>query len=184
MKSWLQRMSAFLPVLVVAATAAAITAVAAVVPGRALAQSPDFKIGYVNSERILRDSVPARAATQKLEAEFAKRDKELQEMGARLKATAERFEKDAPVLTETDRARRQRELADLDREFQRKQRELREDLNQRRNEEIQSLLDRAQKIVRQIADQEKFDLIVQDAVFFSPRVDITEKVLRVLNNGK
>lgn len=175
MKSWL-RVSAFLPLLLAAA--------AAVPAGRALAQSADFKIGYVNSERILRDSAPARAATQKLEQEFAKRDKELQEMGARLKSTAERFEKDAPVLTETDRARRQRELADLDREFQRKQRELREDLNQRRNEEIQSLLDRAQKIVRQIAEQEKFDLIVQDAVFFSPRVDITEKVLRVLNNGK
>jgi outer membrane protein len=176
MKSWLVRVSAFLPMLIAAAAATA--------PDRAAAQSSDFKIGYVNSERILRDSAPARAATQKLEAEFAKRDKELQEMGSRLKATAERFEKDAPVLSEGDRARRQRELADLDREFQRKQRELREDLNQRRNEEIQSLLDRAQKIVRQIADQEKYDLIVQDAVFFSPRVDITEKVLRVLNNGK
>lgn len=174
MKSWLQRVSAFLPLLAVGMFA-----------GAAHAQAPtDFRIGYVNSERILRDSAPARAATQKLEAEFRQRDRELQEMGARLKATAERFEKDAPVLSESDRARRQRELADLDREFQRKQRELREDLNQRRNEEIQALLDRAQKIVRQIAEQERYDLIVQDAVFFSPRVDITEKVLRALNNGK
>ena len=72
----------------------------------------------------------------------------------------------------------------MDREFQRRQRELREDLNQRRNEELQALLQRAQAIVRQIAEQEKFDLIVQDAVYFSPRVDITDKVLRVLNNGK
>ncbi|MFN9185599.1 MAG: OmpH family outer membrane protein, partial [Betaproteobacteria bacterium] len=83
-----------------------------------------------------------------------------------------------------DRNRRQRELAELDRDLQRRQREFREDLNQRRNEELQGLLERAQRIVRQIAEQEKFDLIVQDAVFFSARVDITDKVLRALNNGK
>ncbi len=148
------------------------------------ASAQDLKIGYVNSERILRDSQPARAATQKLEQEFAKRDRELQDLGTKLKQSAERFEKEAPVLSETDRNRRQRELAETDREFQRRQREFREDLNQRRNEELQVLLERAQRIVRQIADQEKYDLIVQDAVFFSPRVDITDRVLRTLNNGK
>jgi outer membrane protein len=149
-----------------------------------LAHAQEFKIGYVNSERILRDSAPARAATQKLEQEFAKRDRDLQEMGARLKQQAERFEKDAPVLSEADRSRRQRELAEMDRDLQRRQREFREDLNTRRNEELQGLLERAQRIVRQIAEQEKFDLVVQDAVFFSPRVDITDKVLKALNNGK
>ncbi len=148
------------------------------------ASAQDLKIGYVNSERILRDSQPARVATQKLEQEFAKRDRELQDLGTKLKQSAERFEKEAPVLSETDRNRRQRELAETDREFQRRQREFREDLNQRRNEELQVLLERAQRIVRQIADQEKYDLIVQDAVFFSPRVDITDRVLRTLNNGK
>jgi outer membrane protein len=151
-------------------------------PAPAAAQ--DIKVGYVNSERILRDSAPARVATQKLEAEFAKRDRELQEMGAKLKAQAERFEKDAPVLSETDRGRRQRELAEMDRDLQRRQREFREDLNQRRNEELQGLLERTQRLVRQIAEQEKYDLIIQDAVFFSSRVDITDKVLRGLNNGK
>ncbi|MCU0950181.1 MAG: OmpH family outer membrane protein [Burkholderiaceae bacterium] len=164
----------------IVATAAA--AVIALAPAPATAQ--ELKVGYVNSERILRDSVPARAATQKLEQEFAKRDRELQDMGQRLKAQAERFEKDAPVLAESERAKRQRELAEMDRELQRRQREFREDLNQRRNEELQGLLERAQRLVRQIAEQEKFDLIVQDAVFFSPRVDITDKVLRGLNNGK
>jgi outer membrane protein len=156
--------------------------VAGLATGAASAQ--ELKIGYVDSQRILRDSAPARAATQKLEQEFKKRDLELQEIGAKLKATAERLEKDGPVLTEGDRARRQRELGDLDRDFQKRQREFREDLNQRRNEELQALLDRAQKIVREIATQEKYDLIVQDAVHFSPRVEITEKVLRALNNGK
>ncbi|HEU0200312.1 MAG TPA: OmpH family outer membrane protein, partial [Burkholderiaceae bacterium] len=99
-------------------------------------------------------------------------------------AAVERFDKDSPVISEADRIKRQRELAEMDREFQRRQREFREDLNQRRNEELQQLLERAQRIVRQIADQEKYDLILQDAVHFSPRVDLTEKVLRALNNGK
>ena len=157
---------------------------ASLVLAAAPARAQELKIGYVNSERILRDSAPARAATQKLESEFAKRDRELQDLAARLKAQAERFEKDAPVLAEAERSKRQRELAELDRDLQRRQREFREDLNQRRNEELQGLLERAQRLVRQIAEQEKYDLIVQDAVYFSSRVDITDKVLRGLNNGK
>lgn len=147
------------------------------------AASQELKIGVVNSDRILRDSTPARAAMQKLEGEFSKRDRELQDMGGRLKQLAERFEKDAPVMNETDRVRRQRELSELDREFQRKQREFREDFNQRRNEELQGLLERTNRIIRQIAEQEKYDLILQEAVYFNPRIDITEKVLRALNNG-
>ena len=148
-----------------------------------IARSQELKIGVVNSDRILRDSTPARAAMQKLEGEFSKRDKELQDVGARLKSSAERFEKDTPVMTETDRARRQRELAEMDREFQRKQREFREDFNQRRNEELQALLERTNRIIRQMAEQEKYDLILQEAVYFNPRIDITEKVLRALNNA-
>jgi outer membrane protein len=163
---------------------AALAVAIAVSATQLTAAAQELKIGYVSSERILRDSAPAKAATQKLEAEFSKRDRELQDLGAKLKASAERFEKDAPVLGEAERARRQRELTELDRDLQRRQREFREDLNQRRNEELQGLLERTQRIVRQIAEQEKFDLIVQDAVYFSPRIDITEKVLRVLNTPK
>lgn len=148
------------------------------------AGAQELKLGYFNSERILRDSVPAKAASTKLEAEFAKRDRELQEAGAKVKAAAERLEKESLVLPESDRAKRQRELAEMDRDFQRKQREFREDLNQRRNEELQGLLERTQRVVRQIADQEKYDLVVGDAVYFSPRVDITDKVLRALNSPK
>jgi outer membrane protein len=159
------------------------TALAAALVASAPLAAQDLKLGVVNSDRILRDSLPARAAMQKLEAEFSRRDKELQEVGARLKASVERFEKDGPVMTETDRIRRQRELAEMDREFQRKQREFREDFNQRRNEELQGLLERTNRIIRQIAEQEKYDLIVQEAVYFNPRIDITEKVLRALNNG-
>ena len=158
----------------------AVTAIFAATP----AYAQELKVGVVNSDRILRDSQPARAAMQKLEAEFAKRDKDLQELGARLKTSAERLEKDGPILSEVDRVRRQRELAEADREFQRKQREFREDFNQRRNEELQGLLERTNRIIRQIAEQEKYDLIVQEAVYFNPRIDMTERVLRALNTGK
>jgi outer membrane protein len=148
------------------------------------ATAQELKLGYVNAERILRESAPAKAASQRLEAEFSKRDKELQDLGTKLKASAERFEKDAPVLGEAERARRQRELSELDRDLQRRQREFREDLNQRQNEERLGLLERAQRIVRQIAEQDKFDLIVTDAAYVSQRIDITEKVLRALNAPK
>jgi outer membrane protein len=158
--------------------------VVALIVAAPVASAQEFKIGVVNSDRILRDSQPARAAMQKLEGEFAKRDKDLQEMGTRLKSSAERFEKDGPVMSETDRVRRQRELAEMDREFQRKQREFREDFNQRRNEELQALLERTNRIIRQIAEQEKYDLIVQEAVYFNPRIDMTERVLRALNAAK
>jgi len=144
----------------------------------------ELKIGYVNSERVLREANPARAAQAKLEAEFGKREKELADQATRLKAAADKLEKDAPTLSETERSRRQRDLVEQDREFQRKRREFQEDLNQRKNEELSSVVDRANKVIKQIFDQEKYDLIVQDAVHWSPRVDITKKVIDALNAGK
>jgi outer membrane protein len=155
-------------------------------PNGAWAQAGEpARIGFVNTERILRDAVPAKAAQQKLEAEFAKRDKELQDLAAKLKAQSERYDRDAAgqTLSEADRSRRQRELSDLDKDFQRRQREFREDLNQRRNEELAQVIEKANKVIRQIAEREKFDLILQEAVVASPRIDITDKVLRELNSG-
>ena len=144
------------------------------------------RIGYVNTERILRDAAPAKAAQQKLEQEFSKRDKELQDLAERLRAMGERNERDAAVMSDSDRARRQREFAELEKDFQRKQREFREDLTQRRNEELSQVVERANRVIRQIAEQEKYDFILQEAVFASNRVDITDKVLRALGspNGK
>ncbi len=141
----------------------------------------ELKIGYVNSDRVLRDAVPAKAAQAKLEAEFSRREKELQDTATRLKATSDRLEKDAPTLSESERARRQRDLVEQDREFQRKRREFQEDLNQRKNEELATVVERANKVIKQIFETEKYDLILQEAVFFSPRVDITDKVIRALN---
>ena len=142
------------------------------------------RIAVVQTERILREAAPAKAAQTKLGQEFGKRDKELQELGAKLKAAGERLERDATVMAESERARRQREVADLDKEFQRRQREFREDLNQRRNEELSQVVERVNRVIRQIAEQEKFDLVLQEAVYFSPRIDLTDKVLRALSGAK
>lgn len=151
--------------------------------GSAQAQEA-IRIGFVNTERILRESAVAKAAQQKLEQEFSRREKELQEAAARVKAAGERLDRDAAVVTESERGRRQREVADLDREFQRRQREFREDLSQRRNEELAGVIERANRIIRQMAEQEKIDLILQEAVYASPRIDLTDKVIRLLNSSR
>lgn len=146
----------------------------------AASHAQEVKVGFVNSERIMRDSAPAKSATAKLEAEFSKREKELRDMQTRLKNMSDKLEKDMPVLAESDRIKRQRELADYGQDFQSKNRRYREDLMQRRNEEFSAVLERINKVINNIAQSEKYDLIVQDAVYFSPKVDITEKVLRAL----
>jgi outer membrane protein len=141
----------------------------------------ELKLGYVNSERVLRDSAPAKAAQAKLEAEFGRRERELNDIRNRLKAAADKFEKDTPTLPEAEKTRRQRELVDQERDLQRKQREFQEDLNQRKNEELAAVVERANRVIRQIFETEKYDAILQEVVFAGPRVDITDKVIRALN---
>ncbi len=145
------------------------------------AGAQEMKIGFVSTERIFRDAAPAKAATAKLEQEFSKRDKDLQDLAARLKQSAEKLDKDGPVLSESERNKRQRELSEMDKDFQRRQREFREDLNQRRNEELAVVLEKANKVIKQLAEAEKYDIVFQEAVYFSPRIDITDKVLKALN---
>lgn len=164
-------------------TAAALVLACGVAAVPAVAAAQELKIGYVNSDRVLRDAAPAKAAQAKLEAEFGKRDKELNDAALRLKAAAERFEKEQPTLAESERSRRQRELVEQERDLQRKRREFQEDLTQRKNEELSSVVERANRVIKQIWEQEKYDLILQDAVFASARVDITDKVIRALNSG-
>ena len=148
------------------------------------AQAQELKIGYVNSERVLREANPAKAAQAKLETEFGKREKELADVATRLKTAADKLDKDGPTLSEAERTRRQRDLVEQDRDFQRKRREFQEDLNQRKNEELSGVVERANKVIKQIFDSEKYDLILQDAVHWSARVDITKKVIDALNAGK
>ena len=130
---------------------------------------------------MLRDALPAKAAQAKLEAEFSKREKDLTDLANRLKAASDRLDKDSPTLPETERVRRQRELVDQDRELQRKRREFQEDLSQRKNEELGAVVERANRVIKQIFETEKYDLILQEAVFWSPKVDITDKVIKALN---
>jgi len=130
---------------------------------------------------VLREAQPAKAAQAKLETEFGKREKELADQAQRLKAAADKLDKEAPTLSESERNRRQRELVEQDRDLQRKRREFQEDLNQRRNEELAAVVERANRAIKQIFDQEKYDVILQEVIFAGPRVDITEKVIRALN---
>ena len=157
------------------------TAAAALLALPGLSAAQELRIGYVSGERVLRESIPAKAAQAKLEAEFSKREKDIADVAARLKSASEKLEKDAPTLSEAERGRRQRDLVEQDREFQRKRREFQEDLNQRKNEELGAVVERANKAIKQIFDAEKYDLILQDATFVSARVDITEKVIKALN---
>jgi outer membrane protein len=148
------------------------------------AHAQELKIGLVNIERVLKEATVAKAAGAKLDAEVAKREKELADMAGRLKAAADKLDKEAPTLSEADKNRRQRELVDQEREFQRKRREVQEDLTLRKNEELAALQERASRVIKQIYETEKYDLIIQDAIFWSPRIDITKKVIDALNAGK
>lgn len=147
----------------------------------AQAQAEDFRVGFVNTDRIFREANTAKAAQAKLEQEFSRREKELNDLGNTLKTASERFEREGPTLSESQRQQRQRQLIDQDREFQRKRREFQEDLNARKNEELQQVLDRANRVVKLVAEQEKYDLILQEAVYINPKHDITDKVIRALN---
>ncbi len=154
-------------------------------PARAQGGPPvQGKLGFVNTERILRDAAPAVRAQKKIEAEFKKRDEELARIAEQLKRMQDELDKNAMTMSESQRRTREREFGDLNRDFQRKQREFREDLNQRRNEELAQVVEQANRVIRQIAEQEKFDIIFQDAVFASPRIDITEKVIKALDASK
>lgn len=152
----------------------------------ASAGAQEFKVGIVNLDRIFREANSAKAAQSKLELEFGKREKELNDVATQLKTASDKFEREAPTLSETQRNTRQKQLVDQDRDFQRKRREFQEDLNARKNEELQTVIERANKVVKALAETEKYDLIVQEAVYVNPKHDITDKVLKSLNaaNGK
>lgn len=145
------------------------------------AQAQDFKLGFVNTERIFREAATAKQAQAKLEQEFSRREKELVDTGNNLKLASEKFEREAPTMAESQRTARQKQLVEQDREFQRKRREFQEDLNARKNEEQQIVVERANRAVKQVAESEKYDVIFQEAVYINPKHDITEKVIKALN---
>ncbi len=145
-----------------------------------VAGAVEMKIGFVNTERVFREAAPAKRAQQKLEREFAARNVELGKIEKQGRDLQTELERENVTIAESIRRDKERQLADISRNFQRLQREIREDLNLRRNEELASVQERATRVINQIAEQEKFDLIIQEAVFASGRIDITEKVIKAL----
>ena len=160
---------------------ATIITAAALLSAASLAHAADYKIGFVNTERLFREATPAKRAQQKLEKEFANRDAELGKLAKQVRDLQASLDRDGATMPEPDRRNKERDLANLTRDLQRAQREFREDLNLRRNEELASIQERANKVIQQIAEAEKYDLILQDPVVFaSQRIDITEKVIKAL----
>ncbi len=152
--------------------------------GASQALAQDFKMGFISTERIFREAASAKQAQAKLEQEFSKREKDLVDLGNTLKAASEKFEREAPTLSESQRNSRQKQLVEQDRDFQRKRREFQEDLNARKNEEQQVVVERANRAVKQVAESEKYDVVFQEAVYINPKHDITDKVIKALNAGK
>ncbi|HTY02577.1 MAG TPA: OmpH family outer membrane protein [Rhodocyclaceae bacterium] len=150
----------------------------------ALAADGELRIGFVNGQRVINESPQAAKAKKKLEKEFEKRDQDLQRMAKQLQAAQENLEKNGVTMSESDRRTKEREFNDLNRDFQRRQREFREDLNLRQNEEMSGIYERVNRVIKQIAESEKYDIVLQEAVYVSPRIDLTEKVIKALQDSK
>jgi outer membrane protein len=162
----------------------AMLAAAALSMGSTTIQAAELKIGFIDAERINRESAPAELASKRLEKEFAPRAQELQRRESQIKSLQGQLEKEAMTMGESDRRAKEQELSRMSLDFQRMQRSYSEDLNLRRNQELQSLFERANRVIKAIAEAEKFDLILQEAVYRSPRLDITERVLKALATEK
>ncbi len=144
------------------------------------AQAAELKIGFVNTEKVFRDSQLAVKAQKKLEKEFQSREQEIQKLVKQARDLQAFLEKEGLTLSEADRSKKQKELANLSRDVQHDQRAFREDLNQRKNEEFAGVQERARKAIMEIAEKEKFDLILENVVYASPKVDVTDRVLKSL----
>lgn len=148
-------------------------------------QAQTHRLGVINIERIIKESAPAVRAAQKLESEFTAREKEINDASDKLVGMKAKLERDAAVMSDTDKQKMRREMQDLEREINRKREEFREDLNSRRNEELSSLLDKINRITKEIGKKNNFDMIFQEnVVYFDPKLDITEQVLKALADAK
>jgi outer membrane protein len=146
----------------------------------------ELRIGVVLPDRVIKESNITRLAETKLQQEFSKREKDLLDTDKTFKAAVEKFERDAPTMSESQRTTRQKQFAEQDRDLKRKGREFQEELNARRNEEMQQVFDKASRVIKQIGESEKYDLIIEatGALYVNPKHDITDKVLKVINAAK
>ena len=163
--------------------AAAALLAAAALPAAAQ-QQPAPRIGFVSTERIMRDSAPAKRAQAQIEKEFGPRDRDMQGTAAQLKTMQEDLQKNGVTMSDTERAAKEKRLDEMSRDFQRRQREFQEDLGQRRNELMAQVIQSANGVIRKLAEQDKLDIILQDAVYASPRIDITDRVIKTLDEQK
>lgn len=161
-----------------------LVAVMAMLPASYASALEPLKVGYVNTQRIFRDAPTAVKAAKKIEAEFSKRDQDLQALAKQVQTLQDSLEKNAVTMPDTERRAKEKDLNEQSREFQRKQREFREDLNLRQNEENAAIIEKANKAIKQLAETEKYDLIVQDVVWVSPKLDVTDKIIKALSEGK
>jgi len=161
-----------------------LVAVMAMLPASYASAVEPLKVGYVNTQRIFRDAPTAVKAAKKIEAEFSKRDQDLQALAKQVQTLQDSLEKNAVTMPDTERRAKEKDLNEQSREFQRRQREFREDLNLRQNEENAAIIEKANKAIKQLAESEKYDLIVQDVVWVSPKLDVTDKIIKALSEGK
>jgi len=161
-----------------------LVAVMAMLPASYASALEPLKVGYVNTQRIFRDAPTAVKAAKKIEAEFSKRDQDLQALAKQVQTLQDSLEKNAVTMSDTERRAKEKDLNEQSREFQRRQREFREDLNLRQNEENAAIIEKANKAIKQLAESEKYDLIVQDVVWVSPKLDVTDKIIKALSEGK
>ena len=147
------------------------------------AQANEFRIGFVDTNRIFQEVNLAKNAQSRLQQEFSKREKQLIDLTNALKTASDQFDRDQPTLSDAQKATRQKQLVEMDRDLQRKRREFQEDLNARRNEELEQVRAKANRVIKQFATDEKYDLILQDAVWIAPKHDITDKVIKAINTN-
>ncbi len=164
-------------------TIARVIAVLSISTSCSYAVGADAKVGFVNSQKIMNESPQAAKAKKRIEKDFEKRDQELQRLAKQLQTLQDSLEKNSLTMGESERRNKEREFGELNRDFQRRQREFREDLSQRQNEEMAAILDRVNKVIKQIAEAEKYDIIFQEAVYANPKIDITDKVIKTLGDG-
>jgi len=150
----------------------------------ALPAAAQSKIAVVNFERILRESPQSKRAESRLETEFKKKEADINDLATRLRTASEKLDKDAPVLSETQRRDRQNQLADMDRELQRRQRDFRDEVGQRKQAEFAEVMNAANRAIKSIAEKEGYDAIFQDMAYYNPKIDVTDKVIKAMTDAK
>jgi outer membrane protein len=142
----------------------------------------DFKIGVVNIPAVLEKAPQAEKAKKRLEQEFKPRDNQLVSQQKEIQGMEEKLNKDAKVMSDSERNRLERDIQNKKRDAKRSQQEFSEDFNTRRNEELGKLQRRIVEAIRAIAKEQEFDLILTDGVIYSsPQMDITSQLQQKLS---